>query len=451
MATATGQAAANPAPGSGPPGAASGAAAGAGRHGGSTPRVIGLLMVTLVVASLAWGVVGAWVTGSHASAASGVLNASEPLSFEARQMYQALSDADVTATTAFLTGPDEALPMRQRYQADVAQAAADLSALRAAAPSGQFGSSLPAVATGLPAYTGYVAQAQSDYALGYQLTGGSFMQVASEQMHLVLLPAARTAYLQANTELAARSAQATGLPWMAVLLVVSVVLAVVLWRTQRWLSRQTRRTFNVGLVAGSLALIVVTVWLAVAFAGARSDLQDAETHGSAPAEALAQATITIQRARGDEILNLISRTGAASFLGDFDGARRQAGPGPGTLLATAAAGSQGAAASQVAAAGRDARAWYAVGARVFGQDVAANYAAETSLVTGHAAGDAAPGFARLEGDLGRAIASDQAVFSSRARAGADGFTGLVAGFVVATVIMAIGCAWGLSQRLAEYR
>ena len=73
----------------------------------STPRSIALLMVALVVLSLAWGAVGAWTAYLHASAASGVLNTSEPLSFQARQMYQSLSDADVTATTAFLSGPQE--------------------------------------------------------------------------------------------------------------------------------------------------------------------------------------------------------------------------------------------------------------------------------------------------------------------------------------------------------
>ena len=94
----------------------------------STPGTIGLLMVAFVVLSLAWGAVGAWTAYEHASAAAGVLNSSEPVSFQARQMYQALSDADVTATTAFLSGAQETLPMRQRYQADIAQAGADLSA-----------------------------------------------------------------------------------------------------------------------------------------------------------------------------------------------------------------------------------------------------------------------------------------------------------------------------------
>jgi hypothetical protein len=46
---------------------------------------------------------------------------------------------------------------------------------------------------------------------------------------------------------------------------------------------------------------------------------------------------------------------------------------------------------------------------------------------------------------------DQAVFASKARGGQDAFTGLSAGMIVASVVMAAGCAWGLSRRLAEYR
>jgi hypothetical protein len=429
------------------------------RLASGTPRVIGLLMVALVVASLAWGGLGAWTASQHTSAATDVLNTSEPVSLQARQMYQALSDADVTATTAFLAsqqpGAAPSLTARRRYERDIAQAGSALSALeKAAAQAGnsRLAASLSFVATGLPVYTGYVAQAQSVGALGYQLLGGSFMQVASEEMNVTLLPAAHDSYLLANASLTARNAQATGLPWVVVTLVVSLALGFVLYRAQRWLSRRTRRTFNYGLLAASVALAVLAVWLLAAFAVARAHLQSAEAHGSVPAESLAQATITVQRARSDEVLNLISRSGSVSFSGDFDLARRQVGPGPGSALAAAAAGAQGSrAASEVATAAADARAWYTVGDEIFKLDVKSSYAQETKLVISTGTGSAAAGFDRLEGDLTRAIATDQAVFSSAATAGANDYAGVAVGFLAAAVLMAAGCTWGLSQRLAEYR
>jgi len=420
----------------------------------TTPQLIGLAMVVLVVAAIAWGAVSAWTVSQHASAAADVVHVNEPLSLEARQLYQLLSDADVTATTAFLSGSAESLAMRQHYQTDIAEASADLSDLTAAAPAGEprLTASLQAVAASLPVYTSYVAEAQTDQALGYQLTGGSFMQVASEEMHLRLLPAARSSFVLENSDLATRSSQATGLPWIVVALLLSLALGVALYRTQRWLSRRTRRTFNAGLLAASLAIAVTGVWLLISFLVARSDLQAAEQHGSAPAKALAEATITIQRARSNEILNLISRSGSTSFAGDFAAARKQVGPGPGTLLATAAAATQGStAAAPIATAGRDATAWYAASAKVFSLDVAANYAAETTLVIGNGQESTAAGFTRLESDLTQAIDANQAVFSSGASAGADAFGGLEVAIVIAALLIAAGSAWGLARRLGEYR
>jgi threonine/homoserine/homoserine lactone efflux protein len=49
------------------------------------------------------------------------------------------------------------------------------------------------------------------------------------------------------------------------------------------------------------------------------------------------------------------------------------------------------------------------------------------------------------------INADQAVFASSARNGRDAFTGLAIGMIAASLVMAAGCAWGLSRRLEEYR
>ena len=108
----------------------------------------------------------------------------------------------------------------------------------------------------------------------------------------------------------------------------------------------------------------------------------------------------LQQARGDEILNLISRSGDASFVQNFQAVRRELGPGPGTLLSTAAAASQGGpGAGPAAAAVHDAGPWYAANEQVYRLDVAASYAAETRLVIGTGPGSSAAGFQRLERDL----------------------------------------------------
>ena len=412
-------------------------------------------MIGLLIASLAWGAVAAWTVIQHSSAAHDVVSTSEPLSLSAQRMYLSLSDADVTATTAFLGSPNEPLAVRQRYAADIAGAAADLSSLRnAAARSGnqQLTSSLAAVSAGLPVYTGYVAQAQTERSLGYLLTSGSFMQVASEEMHLTLLPAARAIYAQENAALAAASARASGLPWIAVVVLLAIVLGFVLFRVQRRLTRRTHRVVNYGLLVASLVLVASVLWLVVAFVVARADLQRGVGHGSAPAETLAQAAIDTQQARGDEVLNLISRTGATAFQQDSQSLRAKLGPGAGTLLTTAIAASpSGAGAQWAKAAARDERAWYAVDDQVYRLDKASNYLAETQLVVRTTPHSSGAGFSRVENDLSRAIAADQVIFRSSATAGSNAFTGLDVGIIVAAVIMAAGCAWGLARRIAEYR
>ena len=99
----------------------------------TTPAKLRLLMAGLVSLCLIWGAVAAWVVSQRASGAGDVVSTSEPLSLDGQQIYRALSDADATAASAFLSGGLEPLAARHRYQADIAQAAARLESATAAA------------------------------------------------------------------------------------------------------------------------------------------------------------------------------------------------------------------------------------------------------------------------------------------------------------------------------
>jgi hypothetical protein len=415
----------------------------------TTPGKFRLIRAGLVLGCLAWGALAALMVGQHASAARDAASTSEPLSLAAQQMYQSLADADVTASTGYLFGRTLPFAYQQRYQRDIAAATADLKEVTAAsggAADPAIGASLSTLAADLPVYTGYVEDGVTYNSLGYP-AGGSFIEVASEQMHLTLLPAARNVYAYENARLAAASAQATGLPLAAVTLAAALVLGFFLVRSQRWLSQRTQRTLNVGLLTASVAGVVALAWLAAALLSGRADLLRATGHGSSPAETLAQADIAALQARGDETLNLISRTGDADFQQDFRAAQGRFT----TLLAAADQQSTGSAAGPIAAARRDANAWFAVNQQAQALDKKYDYGAETQLVIGKGANTAGTLFSRLEADLAAAIRADQAVFADGAAAGSDAFTGLQAGVSVLAVIMAAGCAWGLSRRLAEYR
>jgi hypothetical protein len=77
------------------------------------------------------GVIAALAAGQHASAATEVVAVSEPLSLDAEQIYHSLPDADATAASAFLSGGLEPAAARQRYNADIKQAAIRIEAASA--------------------------------------------------------------------------------------------------------------------------------------------------------------------------------------------------------------------------------------------------------------------------------------------------------------------------------
>jgi hypothetical protein len=197
----------------------------------------------------------------------------------------------------------------------------------------------------------------------------------------------------------------------------------------------------VAAVAGAVSL----VWLARAFAFGRTELLYALQQGSAPAETFSRADVAALQAHADESLTLIDNSGDDSYQQDFVTQQKRLGPGPGTLLAAAKvpAGS-GVSMSAAAAA---AQAWYRAHAALRALDDSGNHAA---AVRSALTGDAAAKFALLAAALSKGITVDQAVFTTKARGGQEAFTGLAAGMIVASLMMAAGCAWDLSRRLAEY-
>lgn len=420
----------------------------------TTPAAMRAMLTALLLLAVAWGGFGGWVASVHSSAASAMVTVDEPLSLDAQQLYESIADADVTATTMFLADAQPALSSVRVYQGDIAMAAAELSKLRAAGGQNQVASAaLDTLGRDLPLYTGYVAEARSAYALGYPLTGGSFVTVASEEAHLDLLPAAKTVFGQENDVLAAASGRATGLPLTVAALVLAIIAAIVLFQVQRWLTRRTNRILNLGLALASVLLVISAVWLLVGFLGGRSDLEAGIGHGSQPAEQLAQAGIDVQQIRGDAVLNVISRSGDTSFQSDFKKVSGEVGPGRGSLLsgAVAAETSGTGAAALVARAEREATAWYTENTEVYSLGAAANYAGERAKVVGMGPGSSAAGYNALEPDITQAIGDDQAALATAVSQGSGALNPVEPVVIIAALLMALGCWWGLSRRLAEYR
>jgi hypothetical protein len=416
-----------------------------------TPGRLRLLMIGLVVLSLVWGILAAWIVDQRASGAGDVVSISEPLSLDGQQIYRALSDADATAANAFLSGGLEPQAARQRYLADVAAAAARLEDATAIPSHSLASRDLATLSAELPVYTGEVETARADNRLGLPL-GAAYLRQASSLMRGKLLPAARNISAEASSQLLAASGRATGLPLAVILLVMALAMGFVLLRAQRWLFRRSRRRLNLGLVIASVAALVSVIWLAVALSAGRGDLLRAQAHGSGPVTALGLADIAALRAHTDESLTLIDAAGDDSFQADFLATEHQLGPGPGSLLTkavTEAGGTPGAAAASQAS--DTATAWYRAHRTVRSLDNNGRHTEAIELVTAPGQDHSGTLFAHLDDSLTRAISADQATFQSAAAAGRNAFTGLEIGVIVLALIMAAGCARGVNRRMAEYR
>jgi hypothetical protein len=424
--------------------------------GAATPTRLGLLLAVLIVFSLAWGVLAGLTASQHASAAADVVAVSEPLSLDAEQIYTSLSDAGATAASAFLAGGLEPAQARQRYQADITQAAIKIEAASAlvgssaartelpgqlarktAAADAAIGDDLAILSGQLPAYADEVGTARADNRLGLPL-GAAYLREASDLLRTKLLPAAGDIYTRESALLTSSSAQATGLPLVVVAVLVGLGIGYVLVRSSRWLARHTHRMVNYGLLLTALAGLVSLVWLAGAFALGRADLLHAQQQGSVPAQAFARAEVAALQAHADESLTLIDNSGEDSYQQDFEAQAKALGPGPGSLL-TATGSSEAVAQAQ---------AWYQAHKALRAQDDAGNHA---TAVTSAQTGAAAQAFRKLSATLSEGITTHQATFDSSARSGRDAFTGLAIGMVVAALVMVAGCVWGLTRRLAEYR
>jgi hypothetical protein len=423
-------------------------------------------MFATITASLLWGVTATITAADRASAAHDIVSVTGPLSFYSQRIYQLLADADATEATAFLavTEPPAA---SAEFRTDIERTDAYLQAVTSAGPPPAARSDLATLASEIPEYTQLIGQARADNLDGLPV-GASYLQEASYLMRTRLLPAAGDLYRQENTRLTASYSRATQFPVIA--LIVAVICAFTLFRVQRRLTSRTHRRLNLGLGVTSLVGLASLAWLLAAFFSAQGSLDTARQQGTAAAQPLVQAEITGLRAHADESLTLINRSGDDASEADFKLAEKQLG----SLVSEAkAAGTGSPGYVQVIEARSTAAIWFAVHRAVRDLDNGGDYpdAVYLAIGSGPAAspdiirqqeaaltrqgfGDPASSTAAyqaLAADLNKGIDADQALFTTSATHGDGALGGLTAAMIIASALMAVGCVWGLTRRLAEYR
>lgn len=262
-----------------------------------------------LLAVLAALVLGAGITGMTSILAKSAVieettSQSGRLSVAALQLYQALSQADATAASSYLSAGTPSDEMNETYRASLRDATVALATAAGEVKTAEDAQLVAELNTRLPVYTGLVETAKTFNRLG-EPVGATYQEQASTLMREEMLPAAHDLQDNALGQLSESRSGAEAFPWAAAAL-AAAALGTLVW-AQVWLSRRTNRVFNLGLVAATVLLIGFAGWLTMASLASASHTTRSHEEGAVPLELLAQAEISAQQARAEESLLLIAR------------------------------------------------------------------------------------------------------------------------------------------------
>jgi hypothetical protein len=400
----------------------------------------------LVVLSVLTGFVAALAMQAKLDTITGLTEHREPLSAAAQQIYRSLSDADATASSAFLSGGSEPAELRERYEVDMAQAGAALA--KAASDVGGITAAEQQVDTlgkQLPVYTGLVETARANNRLGLPI-GSAYLREASTLMRSKILPAAQELYGIDTDRLAAEQEDATDFPWLTV--VLTLVLLGALIATQVHLTRRTNRLLNVGLLAATVAIGVGLIWGAVAGWVSASAVSEARDEGTQQVDALVQARIVALQGRADETLTLVARGDGATYEQEF----QMLAPKQTTSLQRARDRSSDAAVTaQIDDAIGNAKTWLDAHKKIRDLDNGGQYDEAVKLAIGPDDNGAAAAFSKLDENLSGAIQKGREKFVESTSTAQNSLFGLVPGVILLALVAAAGSLTGIRQRLREYR
>ncbi|WP_063747106.1 hypothetical protein [Saccharothrix sp. NRRL B-16314] len=406
----------------------------------STPGRLSLLALLLIAVSLLAGAATAVSVQRRSDALEALADRNEPLAFAAQEVYRAMADADAAAASAFLSGGVESTALRRRYEADVAKAAAALSAATSGITrSPELVEALATLSGQLPVYTGLVETARAHNRQGNPV-GAAYLREASTLMRTQLLPAARELY-EVETRNVVRDLEDAGsLPWLELLLGALVLFVLVL--TQRYLTRRTNRVFNLGLVVATALTVISLLWVLAASLLVVHQASQSKNEATL-VDLLARARIATLTARGDETLTLVARGSGAEYEQNYVDADRNLAD----LLGRARALNG---TPPVVGAMDHHRRWQEAHRRIRAADDEGDFTAAVDLALGPAGAGATTAFDALDSDLVDAIGAARAELTEaigRARAALGGTVPLV---VVLALLAPAAGAYGLWQRLKEY-
>jgi hypothetical protein len=433
------------------------------RRLGRPPEQLGLILTGLVLMCLITGLAGLLDVQHRRSVLVGVADHSSPLASAAVTVYQSLSDADATATGAFLAGDQAPAELHAKYRKDITEAANALSTAAAGAPDVQTATAVAELTALLPMYTGIVEVAETNN-LQQRSVGAAYLRESSALVRDRMLPVAQRLYRDELNRLSAAQDDAGSLAWFPVTMGGLTLLALL--ASQIYLRRTTNRTLNAGLLAASVAVVTGLIWLIVASASAAGYNDSGREEGSAPLEALAEARITALTARSEEALSLVARgngnryeeeyqkarqrlDGDKAQLGSFAAARDRVGESPTRSIVDSAIGAW--------------QRWRDDHEKLRDLDVRGEYiqavfratGVDTALLQGLPArvepGNTGTLAAEVDMKLGEAVSQVQARFDEGAARAVGALTAADVAIAILALLACAGVAFGMAPRIREYR
>jgi hypothetical protein len=401
-----------------------------------------------VIAALCVGLAASAAEASRARAARAVRSQAEPLLERAVNLSTALSDANATATTTFLTGGLEPPARRARYLEDLQLASESLTELtRGLTGPPAARSAVALIADQLPRYSGLVETARAGNRQGLPI-GAAYMRQASGLLTGTVLPASNQLFDTEAGRLLSGYRSGTSAVAPVVLAVVGGLAVGLLVAMQIRLAAMSRRILNPPVLLATVVLLGTILWALAGMIGEQRALATAQRTGSDPVEVLSATRVLVARAETDQSLTLVSRGSDGTDPLDFARVVRALAP-PGGLLAEAAGLEPGGPArTGQHRLTRAFRAYQQRARTIAGRERSGEPQAAAALASSAATIAVGDG---LTAALGAQTQIAEARFARATGDASSSLGGLSIGLPVLTALAAALVLTGLRPRLAEYR
>ncbi|TDO68177.1 hypothetical protein EV651_10296 [Kribbella sp. VKM Ac-2571] len=229
-----------------------------------------------------------------------------------------LVSANADATNAFLVGGLEPPEQRAHFVNSLAAAAGLIAEAATAQPADR--DVLGALNKTLITYGGLIEQARANNRQGLPI-GSQYLKDANSVLQDDSLPLVK-ALVEANEKRV--DTEFDGISQGTIWILVGGLLSLVVFAiTLRWLARRTHRYLNVPIVAGAALVLLTTVVGGVSLASASNSAKYTRSSEYERTLALSRARIAAYDARSNESLTLIARGSGDAFDKAYNAAATQ--------------------------------------------------------------------------------------------------------------------------------